>query len=97
MQIIVRGNEVLFTSTPVDEDGNPVTPGGISLNVDYVTTTGRGSTVLSMAQSGASWTTTWDSSGAQAGIVYWSVRSSLPSAADEGSFELDANPANPDA
>jgi hypothetical protein len=96
MQIIDRGNSILFTATPKDADGNIVTPSSISLSLNYVTATGRAGTSMVMVNSAGSWTATWDSSVAEPGIVYWSSRASSPSGAEDGSFELEANPANPE-
>jgi hypothetical protein len=96
MEIIDRGNSILFTATPKDALGNIVTPSSMALTLNYVTTTGRAGTSIVMVNSAGSWTATWESSVAEPGIVYWSARASSPSGAEDGSFELDANPANPE-
>jgi len=103
MQIIFRGNEVLFTATPLDEDGVAVVPSTITLYLNYVSATGRSGTsiVMDMQSTSGPWTAEWDTSAANPtaypGIVYYSVRAVSPSASEDGEFELDANPANPGA
>ncbi len=101
MQIIFRGNEILFTATPLDEDGNAVVPDTITLYLNHVTATGRTTISIDMdlSVSGGPWTASWDTAAANPtaypGIVYYSVRAADPSASEDGEFELDANPANP--
>lgn len=100
MQIIYRGNEILFTANPLDEDGNPVVPDSVSLYLNYVTASGRTTTSampMSVDVSGDGWTTAWDTSSASAlpGIVYYTARAVNPSADQDGSFYLDAFPSNP--
>jgi hypothetical protein len=90
----VRGNAVVFTATPVDATGAPTTPQAVAIYLAY----GQGAVrkaEVAMTLTGGVWTGTWDSEGAPAGVVYWSVRASNPDAAEDGEFTLTANPANP--
>lgn len=100
MQTIYRGNEIVFTANPLDEDGNPVAPDSVGLYLNYVTASGRTTTgplTMSVDVSGDGWTFAWDtaSAGALPGIVYYTTRAVNPSADQDGSFYLDAFPSNP--
>lgn len=51
-----------------------------------------------MANNAGEWSASWDSGHARVGTVYWSAQTkgTTPAAAVDGSFELVANPANPE-
>ncbi len=99
MNIIFRGNVVSFSTTFLDANDIPVDPDSVSLALNFVISTGRGTSSMAMTEAapGGPWTADWDSAaaGAYDGIAYWSVRAISPHAADDGSFYLSANPANP--
>lgn len=93
---IIRGNEVLFSTTFTDADGDAVIPSSVILDLNYLVDTTRTYRTLIMTVSDGTWSARWDSEEASKGRVYWSIRADNPPAADEGYFELKANPANPD-
>lgn len=98
MQIIFRGNEVLFTATVLDDTGAAATPDSVSLYLNYVVAGGRTTTApMGMTLADSAWTVSWDTTGTGAlpGIVYYTVRAVNPSADQDGSFYLDAFPSNP--
>lgn len=95
---IVRGNTVLFTASFLDADGAAIVPAAVTLYVSFLGASGRESDEIAMDEAtDGSFSASWDSSDARKGRVYWAVRASNPPGADEGFFELDAGPANPDA
>lgn len=93
----VRGNEILFTASPTDADGLPVTPASVELQLSFMNGGDRQNEVYPMAeQSDSTFRYVWDSSIADAGRVHWCVRSIDPMTAEEGKFNLAANLANTD-
>lgn len=94
---IKRGNIVSFTATFLDTDGNIASPSAATLYVSFMRFEERVEDSAEMEeQTDGSWFAEWDSSDATKGKVHWSVRSTGPSSAQDGSFDLDANLANPD-
>lgn len=97
---IVRGNTIAFRVTFRDPSGAVVTPSQAMLSLSFPSSEGYRRTVeLPMSESAGEWIASWDSKIARAGTVYWSAhtRSTTPAAAVDGSFELVANPANPES
>lgn len=90
----VKGNVVTFDAT---FDSMPVSA---SVTVSYVKSNGLlGSTTISMAPDSTgslSWSAQWDTHAADviACVVNWHVQSLSPDSAQDGSFNLTANPAN---
>lgn len=95
---IVRGNLVAFETSFLDAEGIPISPGSVTVTVDFVDGSGsRVSETITMSEdTDGEWSAVWDSSEAAAGRVYWAVRAYEPPAADESFFKLAANRANPD-
>src|SRR5512146_1122345 len=92
----IRGNTVVFTANFYDQNGQIITPVAAQVRVAYAVRGVSTIATLSMTNSGGTWTADWDSSVADAGNVDWHTQSTgSPSAADDGSFTLSANAANP--
>lgn len=92
-----RGNYVVWEYTFSD----PENPGAVStaaeVRIEFPQTKAKKSSVIkTMSVSGGVWRAEWDSrEAAEGGVVYWWVHSTAGIiAADEGSFDLEANPAN---
>jgi hypothetical protein len=99
--VIVRGNVLTVTASPLDADGNPVAPSSVELYLTYMDTTGTETThgpiaMTSTNTAGTTWTGSFDTSLAMEGPLFGSVRSVSPSAAADFKKRLVANPANPD-
>lgn len=99
MAIVVNtdlGNVVKWTANFMDAGGNPAIPDSAAVYLNYPGPSGQLSAVIAMTFQSPSgpWTATWDSSVANRGIVYWSMRSVGPASAEDGQFRLSANPAN---
>ena len=96
---IVRGNSITIKATFRDADGVIVTPAAAAVFISFPSTSGQRITVeLPLINVADVWSATWDSSGARTGEVFWSAqtKSTNPSAAVDGSFNLIANMANPE-
>jgi len=94
---IVAGNTVQWTATFYDINGLATNPSNASINIVYSSTSSTAaSTAVSMVQSSNTWTATWQSSNAIAGLVSWHLASMSPTinSAKDGQFMLTANPAN---
>lgn len=92
-----RGNEILFTATPLDLDGNPATPDHVELQISFMKNGERQLEVMTMEETtDGTYRYIWDSSFADRGRVHWAVRCIDPPSADEGKFNLAANLANQD-
>lgn len=99
IEAFVRGNGFAWSATFKDVSGDDVEPQTAKLYVSYVDAAGARVTAdpIDMEPStSGTWTAFWDSSAANKGRLYWSIRTTEPSAAAEGSFDLAANLANPD-
>lgn len=99
--VIVRGNVLTITASPLDKDGNPVAPSAVDLYLTYTSADGIVATVGPTAMSssntaGTTWSAEFDTSVAQPGPLFGSVRSVNPSAAVDFKRRLAANPSNPD-
>lgn len=93
---IVRGNSVVFTAVFYDQTGAIISPVAASTRVTYDVSGVATTATVTLAEDSGTWSGTWDSSVADTGTVYWHTSSAgSPSAADDGSFELSANAANP--
>jgi hypothetical protein len=94
-----RGATIQFSSSFFDADGNDVQPLVAQVRVTYTLAAGGSATViLQMAQAatGEPWIAQWDSRGAAAGTVYWSLETpgSPPVAVEDGQLTLISNSAN---
>ena len=98
-QHYVRGSEVQWRTKFFDRDRNPTAPPSVTLYVHYKKRGKPETDVIQMVGlEDYAFYAEWDSSKADAGYVYWHIRSTggeTPQA-DEGRFTLLANPANPD-
>jgi len=92
----VRGALIGFTSTFKDETGAAYTPTTATIRIVYYVSGVATTTSYSMTIVSATATYAWDSSVADANYVQWFVTAGASSKpADQGSFLLVANAANP--
>jgi hypothetical protein len=98
--VIVRGNVLTITASPLDKDGNPVAPSSVDLYLTYTNADGLVTTAdpipMSSNTAGTTWSAEFDTSVAQPGQLWGSVRAVNPSAAADFIRRLAANPPNPD-
>lgn len=100
-KVFFRGTTVFFTSTFYDQNNNVVQPFGAAINIDFPVPGGgtNKQVSISMVSVTPNWTAQWDSRGAGAGLVSFSVHSisiadAIPVVVGDGTFQLSANPAN---
>lgn len=94
--LIFRGTLVAFATTFVDANNSPVFPASARMFLTYPRASAENLKVeLPVTNDAGTFRAEWDSSVSAAGIVYWSVRSDNPDIAQDGSFTLSANAANP--
>lgn len=96
---IVRGNLLVFTSTPRDAAGLVTTPDSVSLYLDYVHANGIASVDPPLAmdpQTDGTWTAQFDTKVCEPGAFFASIRAVNPSGADDMKLQIIANAANPD-
>jgi hypothetical protein len=96
---IVRGNLLVFTSTPRDAAGNVTTPDSMSLYLEYVHANGVASVDPPLAmdpQTDQSWTAQFDTKVCKPGAFFASIRAVNPSGSDDMKLQIIANAANPD-
>lgn len=93
----VRGAAVFFGFVFKDETGNPVAPSSAKVRITYKRSGAITTDDVDLTDAGSfNWTTTWDSSVADAGtIAWWAQSTPSPKSALQGSFLLQANLANP--
>lgn len=95
MDIIFRGNIVLFSTTFYDAHGQIVGPTSASVHIRTAPQGAASETFdLVMTATGDVWSVEWDTSDVAPGLVYWSVKAVGPAADDDGTFMLTANWAN---
>ena len=92
---VVRGNVMTFKASPLDNAGAPVTPASVTLHVVYFVSAVETTATVAMTNTAGVWSGTWDTTPADAGQVFWSIRAASPTAAQDGQFALVANLANP--
>jgi hypothetical protein len=92
-----RGNEISFEVTFLDINRQPMAPPSANLYVSYKDGGVRTTATIPMVSAGSGvFTATWDSSVADPGIIEWHARAAgVDPAAEDGSFQLIANNANP--
>lgn len=92
-----RGSTIFWTVTFYNKNGDPVDPSGATLKIAYKVAGVLTTIAVDMVDGGShTWTYEWDSSLADVGYVEWWAQSTdAPKSALQGSFELDANRANP--
>lgn len=93
---IVRDNVVEFTVTFRDADGVAIDPDAATLTVNFRNPNDEreNETIDMDPQTDGTWFASWESDVALPGRTYWSAKSSSPAAAEDGMFDLVANPAN---
>ena len=93
---IARGNEVFFEVTFLDINRQPMAPSGASLSVSFKSSGARTTVTIPMASSGGGvFTASWKSHVADPGKIEWHAATDDNVAAEDGSFQLIANNANP--
>ena len=99
----VRGQLLVFTSTPRDADGVITTPTSLQLYLNYRHPTDppegpfTTDTPIDMdPQTDGSYRAEWDTKDAEPGAAFASIRAEAPPAADDIKFTIIANAANPD-
>ncbi len=96
---VVRGQLLVFTSTPLDADGAATTPTSLRLYLNYVHADGTTSTdpAIDMdPQTDGTYRAQFDTKDAEPGAAFASIRAEGPPAADDIKFTIIANAANPD-
>lgn len=96
---VVRGQLLVFTSTPKDADGNATSPTSMRLYLNYAHADGVTSTDAPIdmdAQTDGSYRAEFDTAVAEPGAAFASIRAEAPPAADDIKFTIIANAANPD-
>lgn len=97
MREFIRGAMVQFPDwTFRDADGNATIPESVSLYVNYLQCDEEKTDEIALEETDGVFSAEWDSSGADAGLIFWHIRPTAPSGGPaEGQFRLKANPANP--
>lgn len=99
---VVRGQLLVFKSTPKDADGNITTPTSMRLWLNYHHPTdppGENTTDAPIdmdPQTDGSYRAAFDTKVAEPGAAFASIRAEAPPAADDIKFTIVANAANPD-
>ena len=96
---IVRGTLLHFRSVFTGVNGGPAEPDTVKLYLNYVHADGTTSTdapIIMDQQTDGSFHGTFDTSVAEPGAAFASVRAENPSAAEDIKFTITANAANPD-
>jgi|GEM_PF-1265346 len=96
----VRGSTVRFVQQFRDADGNLYAPSQAVLTIIYTIAPGVSKThdfVMDFDEATQEWVTLWDTRGAYAGLVSWSIsapNNEPPGDRYDGTIHLIANPAN---
>jgi hypothetical protein len=91
-----RGNEISFEVSFLDIDRQPMAPPSANLTVAFKVDGVRTTVSIPMVSAGGGvFTASWKSHVADPGTVEWHARTGDNSAAQDGSFQLIANNANP--
>ncbi len=97
---VVRGQLLVFTSTPRDAAGAITTPTSMRLYLNYVhpgQTVATDDPPIDMdPQTDGSYRAQFDTKDTEPGAAFVSVRAEAPPAADDFKFTIIANAANPD-
>ena len=97
---VVRGQLLVFTSTPLDADGNSTTPTSLRLYLNYVhpgQTVATSDPAIDMdPQTDGTYRAQFDTKDTEPGAAFASIRAEGPPAADDIKFTIIANNANPD-
>lgn len=90
-----RGATVVWPISFIDSNGVLVVPTTVMLYVSYKHNGLRTTVTPAITPTGSTFTASWLSTPADPGRVDWHVRSINPEIANEGSFTVNANAANP--
>lgn len=96
---VVRGQKLVFRSTPTDEDGNSIAPSTMKLYLNYIHSDGTRSTdsAIDMTQTtGGVFEAEFDTRVCKAGLASAHVRSTNPAGGEDIKFTITAELANPD-
>jgi hypothetical protein len=95
IKVTTRGNEVKWSATFKDFNGNISSPLSATVYLNYPNGSSTENASVSMSEdSSGDFTAIWDTSVASPGMCYWSVRAEQPSIAADGQFEISGNAAN---
>jgi len=96
VEVIDRGNEIEFSVTFLNKDGDPLLPSSATVTVNYLSREGdRENEIVTLShQTDDIWYGVWDSQVALPSRTYWNVRSNSPDSSEDGVFELAGNLAN---
>jgi hypothetical protein len=93
---IARGNEISWELSFLDANRQPMSPTSVVLRVSYKVDGIRTTASIPMTSPGGGvFKATWKSHVADPGIIDWHVSTDDNVAAEDGSFQLIANNANP--
>jgi hypothetical protein len=93
---IARGNEVFFEVSFLDINRQPMAPSAAELRVSFKASGARTTVTIPMVSGGGGvFTASWKSHVADPGPVEWHAYTTDHVAAEDGSFQLVANNANP--
>jgi hypothetical protein len=100
---VVRGQLLVFSSTPKDAANNVVSPATMKLYLNYFHADGSPTGTVSTdppidmdQQTDGSFRAEFDTKVAEPGAAFASIRAEGPAAADDIKFTIVANVANPD-
>jgi hypothetical protein len=95
---VVRGQLMTFIATPLDSVGAASNPDSVVLYLNYPHADGASSTdTVTMAdQNDGTWSAEFDTSAAEPGALFVSLRATSPTAAEDLKYTIVANTANPD-
>ena len=99
MAKVVRGQLLVFNSTPKDADGNVTTPTSMKLWLNYVHADGTSFSdppIDMDPQIDGRYRAEFDTKVCEPGAAFASIRAEAPPAADDFKFTIVANEANPD-
>lgn len=100
--VFYRGTTIIFLTTFTDQNGNVIQPPSAAVSVSFSSPTGVQQQTIAMLPPGSpggdskQWYASWDSRGANPGVVSYSIHSGTPTpvVVADGTFQLNANPAN---
>lgn len=100
LQTVIRGATIQFATTFFDVNNNPINPDSATINIlPSLATAPVTVPMVAPAPPGLIWTALWDTRNVPAPqTVYWSIHTGsldpIPVTAEDGTFQLSANPAN---
>lgn len=98
MTSIVRGSTLFVDVVFKDQDGATINPSTAELRIAYTIAGASEIEEIDLTGNAGTWSASWDSSPADAGIAYWFAHADgSPTAAVQGQVIVLANAANPQA